>query len=79
MSNNTSTSPKSELSVENHTEVRITPYYQHAGITIYCGDARDVLPTLPTGSIDFIFTDPPYGLRGGDRSPDKQQKSRRSR
>ena len=37
------------------------PYYEHAGITIYCGDVRDVLPTLPTGSIDFIFTDPPYG------------------
>ena len=37
------------------------PYYQHSGITIYCGDARDVLPTFPTGSIDFIFTDPPYG------------------
>jgi hypothetical protein len=35
MSDNTSTAPKSELSVENHTEVRIAPSYDHAGITIY--------------------------------------------
>ena len=43
MSDNTSTSPKPELSVENHTEVRITPYYQNAGITIYNARAEDVL------------------------------------
>ena len=52
--------PKSELSVENHTEVRITPYYQHAGITIYHGDCREILPTL--GRVDAVITDPPYGI-----------------
>jgi hypothetical protein len=25
----------------------MTPYYQHAGITIYHGDCREILPTLP--------------------------------
>lgn len=37
------------------------PYYEHGGITIYHGDAREILPGFETGSIDFIFTDPPYG------------------
>ncbi len=36
------------------------PYYEHAGITIYHGDCRDVLPTLPP--IDAVITDPPYGM-----------------
>jgi site-specific DNA-methyltransferase (adenine-specific) len=58
MSDNTSTSPKPELSVENHTEVRSHPYYQHAGITIYHGDCRDILPML--GENELILTSPPY-------------------
>ena len=39
----------------------MTPYYDDpkSGITIYHGDARDILPTL--GPVDMIFTDPPYG------------------
>lgn len=32
------------------------PYYDHAGITIYLGDCRVVLPTL--GEVDVILTDP---------------------
>ena len=39
----------------------MTPYYDEAGITIYCGDARELLPTLAAGSVDFVFTDPPFG------------------
>jgi DNA modification methylase len=40
------------------------PYYHDAtaGITIYCGDARDVLPTLPAESVDLIVTSPPYNM-----------------
>lgn len=35
------------------------PYYEHAGITIYCGDSREILPTLsPCG---ILLADPPYG------------------
>lgn len=40
------------------------PYYDHAGITIYCGDCREVLRELPSESINCIVTSPPYwGLR----------------
>lgn len=28
--------------------------------TLYCGDCRDILPTLP--KVDAVITDPPYGL-----------------
>lgn len=38
------------------------PYYQHAGITIWNADNRDVLPALPAGAVDLIFTSPPYNL-----------------
>lgn len=36
------------------------PYYERGGITIYHGDARDVLPDLP--SVDVVVTDPPYSV-----------------
>lgn len=32
-------------------------------VTLYCGDCREILPTL--GKVDAVVTDPPYGL--GDR------------
>jgi site-specific DNA-methyltransferase (adenine-specific) len=51
---------KTDSSVENHTGIRIRPYYEHAGITIYHGDCRDVLPLLP--KVDLVLTDPPYGV-----------------
>lgn len=35
------------------------PYYEHAGITIYHGDCREVLPQLQA---DVLITDPPYGV-----------------
>ena len=46
------------------------PYYEHAGITIYHGDCREVLPAL---AFDVVVTDPPYGHgglppRGGARA-----------
>ena len=40
----------------------MTPYYQHDGITLYCGDNREIVPILPDNGFDFICTDPPYGL-----------------
>lgn len=36
----------------------MTPYYEHAGITIYHGDCREVLPHM---TADVMVTDPPYG------------------
>lgn len=38
----------------------MTPYYDHAGITIYHGDCGDILPHLPP--VDLVLTDPPYGI-----------------
>jgi DNA modification methylase len=38
----------------------MTPYYDHAGITIYHGDCRDILPHLDP--VDLVLTDPPYGV-----------------
>jgi site-specific DNA-methyltransferase (adenine-specific) len=38
----------------------VKPYYEHAGITIYHGDALKVLADLPAESVDIVFTDPPY-------------------
>ena len=51
----------------------MTPYYEHAGITIYHGDCREILPTLP--KCDLLLTDIPYGkvnrADSGLRSLDK--------
>jgi len=48
-----------------------TPYYDKDGITIYCGDCRDVLPALEPDSVDAIVTDPPYGLEFMGKDWDK--------
>lgn len=36
------------------------PYYDHAGITIYHGDGREIAPAL--GFEGLVLTDPPYGI-----------------
>ena len=35
------------------------PYYSEDGITIYCGDCREILPEIEA---DVLVTDPPYGI-----------------
>jgi len=35
-----------------------TPYYEADGITLYCGDMREILPLLQP--VDAAVTDPPY-------------------
>lgn len=37
-------------------------YYERNGITIYHGDCREVLPTLPPSSVDLVLTDPPFSV-----------------
>jgi site-specific DNA-methyltransferase (adenine-specific) len=46
------------------------PYYQDDAVTLYCGDMREILPTL--GEFDACVTDPPYGETSlaWDRWPD---------
>ena len=39
----------------------MTPYYQDSAVTIYYGDAREVLSSWPEKSVDMYFADPPYG------------------
>ena len=39
---------------------RLVPYYDHAGVTIYHGDAAEIVPQL--GRFDLLLTDPPYGI-----------------
>jgi len=36
----------------------VRPYYDHAGITIYHGDCREILPHLDP--VDLVLTDPPW-------------------
>ena len=36
----------------------VEPYYSENGIEIYCGDCREVLPRIESGSVDMILTDP---------------------
>lgn len=44
----------------------IVPYFEDDLVTIYHADAREVLPQLASASVDFIFTDPPYGHNNND-------------
>lgn len=37
----------------------MTPFYEADGITIYCGDCREILPHVAG---DILVTDPPYGM-----------------
>ena len=36
------------------------PYYSDEYVTLYHGDAREVLADIDTGSVGLVFTDPPY-------------------
>ena len=38
----------------------MTPYYQDSAVTIFCGDCREIVPTL--GRFGLLLTDPPYGI-----------------
>lgn len=49
----------------------MTPYYTDEYVTLYHGDALEVLPTLANGSVRAVVLDPPYsmtpnGVRGVD-------------
>lgn len=40
------------------------PYYQDENVTLFHGDCREVLPSVASGSIHAVITDPPYGVDG---------------
>ena len=52
------------------------PYYEHAGITIYHGDCRQVLPQL--GRFDLLLTDPPYGINVANMHEDSGRRPGKS-
>lgn len=37
-----------------------SPYYEDEYVTLYNGDAREIVPLL--GRFDLMLTDPPYGI-----------------
>jgi site-specific DNA-methyltransferase (adenine-specific) len=43
----------------------VRPYYERAGITIYHGDCRELLPDI---SAHVLVTDPPYGVNLGSHA-----------
>jgi len=46
----------------------VKPYYSNGEITLYHGDCREVVPGL--SDIDYIVTDPPYGIGFMDKDWD---------
>lgn len=57
------------------------PYYEQAGVVLYHGDCREILPVL--GRVDVVITDPPYSdyvhsksRRGGASAPKLDGKGR---
>lgn len=56
----------------------MNPYYADDLVTLYHGDALQVLQSLPSASVDALMTDPPYssgGMMRGDRvNPDLDSK-----
>ncbi len=44
-------------------EKGVAPFFESEHVTLYHGDALDVLLDLPTSSVDLIACDPPYGVQ----------------
>jgi site-specific DNA-methyltransferase (adenine-specific) len=40
-------------------------FHEEPGITLYCGDAREIIPLLDLASVDLMLTDPPYPNNAG--------------
>jgi site-specific DNA-methyltransferase (adenine-specific) len=57
----------------------VTPYYEDDAVTIYHGEACDVLRSLPSECVDAVLVDPPYssgGMFRSDRQIDPANKYR---
>lgn len=45
------------------TVAGLTPFYADPWLTVFAGDCRAVLPSLPAASIDCVVTSPPYWMQ----------------
>ncbi|HEX2578658.1 MAG TPA: site-specific DNA-methyltransferase [Aquihabitans sp.] len=57
----------------------LTPYYDEDGVTIYHGEALDILRQLPDAAVAAVVADPPYSSGGAfraDRQADPSTKYR---
>lgn len=50
----------------------MTPFYERDGITIYCGEASEVISQIKL-PIDVVLTDPPYGINGSSGHINKER------
>jgi DNA modification methylase len=57
----------------------VQPYYDRDGITIYHGDALDVLAAGAVASVDAVVTDPPYCSGGRNQGTARQNFSKSNR
>src|SRR5574343_1180128 len=55
----------------------MTPYWTDGLVTIYLGDATDVMPRLNPDDFGVLFGDPPYGIKynSGWASPGGMKRS----
>lgn len=54
----------------------MTPFYADPWLTVFAGDVRDVLQTLPADSIDCVVTSPPYWQQRSYLPDDHELKAR---
>lgn len=48
--------------IQTESGCNLKPYYESAGIAIYNGDCREVIPQLDGRGFDLLLTDPPFGI-----------------
>lgn len=53
----------------------MTPAYADRWLTVYQGDCREVLPTLPEASVDCVVTSPPYWMQRAYLAEDHEHKA----
>ncbi len=54
-------SPTTKTRVRSGTRTAASP--SDSDVRLLTGDCREILPSLPAGSIDMVFADPPYNLQ----------------
>ena len=62
--------------IQVYEEDEVSPYYEHAGITIYHSDCREILPSLPKVDVSLV-ADPQYQLASGKRATTMNKSAKR--